>query len=186
MARKRDRIFALVVALAFILTTVGVSVALIWQIVQEEKGKTNQPLNQNNNPNQSSTQTNNNPNKLEGKQMDGFEPIAKITELKAIDITPGTGKEVKATDTLTVDYTGAVAATGKIFQSSLDTGQPATFPLSGVIEGWKEGLVGMKEGGKRRLLIPAAKAYGSNPPQNSGIPVDADLVFDVTLHKIAE
>jgi FKBP-type peptidyl-prolyl cis-trans isomerase len=117
--------------------------------------------------------------------MENFTPIAKIDSLQAIDLQPGTGTEVKAGDTVTVDYTGAVAATGKIFQSSLDTGQPVTFGLDQVIEGWKEGMVGMKQDGKRRLLIPAAQAYGANPPSGSGIPANADLVFDITLHTVA-
>ncbi|HSX32179.1 MAG TPA: FKBP-type peptidyl-prolyl cis-trans isomerase, partial [Candidatus Saccharimonadales bacterium] len=85
-----------------------------------------------------------------------------------------------------VDYTGAVAATGVIFQSSLDSGQPVSFPLGNVIQGWQEGIPGMKVGGTRRLIIPAAKAYGASPPQGSNIPANADLVFDVTLHKIGQ
>ncbi|MEO7364417.1 MAG: FKBP-type peptidyl-prolyl cis-trans isomerase, partial [Candidatus Saccharimonadales bacterium] len=96
----------------------------------------------------------------------------------------GTGAEVKTGDSVTVDYTGAVAATGIIFQSSLDSGQPASFPLANVIKGWQEGVPGMKVGGTRRLLIPAALAYGPNPPGGSGIPANADLVFDITLRSI--
>jgi FKBP-type peptidyl-prolyl cis-trans isomerase len=91
---------------------------------------------------------------------------------------------VKASDTITVDYTGAVAATGIIFQSSLDSGQQATFALKQVIPGWTQGIPGMKVGGTRRLLIPANLAYGANPPSGSGIPANAALVFDVTVHKI--
>ena len=116
--------------------------------------------------------------------MQNFTPVATVTELQATDLTPGNGDEVKAGDTVTVDYTGAVAATGTVFQSSLDSGQPVTFGLNDVIVGWKEGLVGMKVGGTRRLLIPAEKAYGANPP--AGIPVNAALVFDVTLHSIGK
>jgi FKBP-type peptidyl-prolyl cis-trans isomerase len=83
-----------------------------------------------------------------------------------------------------VDYTGAVAATGTIFESSLDTGQPANFPLSGVIKGWQEGIPGMKEGGKRRLIIPADLAYGASG--NGTIPPNAALVFDVTLISVGQ
>jgi FKBP-type peptidyl-prolyl cis-trans isomerase len=104
--------------------------------------------------------------------------------LKITDSKVGTGAAVKAGATVVVDYTGAVAATGTIFQSSLDTGQPATLSLNGVIEGWKLGIVGMKVGGVRRLLIPADEAYGANPPAGSGIPANAPLVFDITLHSI--
>lgn len=182
MVRKRDRIFALVIALAFLLTTVGVSVALIWELVQEGRNKPQSPQT----AQQETAQPQDNKNKLQGKKMEGFEPMAKIDALQAVDLKPGTGGEVKAGDTVTVDYTGAVAATGTVFQSSLDTGQPVTFGLDQVIPGWKEGMVGMKVDGKRRLLIPAAKAYGENPPEGSSIPKNADLVFDITLHKIGQ
>lgn len=177
MARKRERIFALVMALAFLVTTVGVAGSVIWQIVQDNK------TNKTDTNQLDSTSTN---KKLQGTKMKDFTPVASVETLQITDLTPGTGEEVKADDTVTVDYTGAVAATGEVFQSSLDTGQPVTFGLDGVIQGWSEGLVGMKVGGTRRLLIPAEKAYGANPPQGSGIPANAPLVFDVTLHSIGK
>ena len=118
--------------------------------------------------------------------MENFTPVSSIPTLKTEDLKEGTGDVVKAGDTVTVDYTGAVAATGTIFQSSLDTGQPVSFGLNQVIKGWTDGIPGMKVGGTRRLLIPAAQAYGTNPPAGSGIPANADLVFDVTLHKIGQ
>lgn len=111
-----------------------------------------------------------------------FTPVTSVTELQIIDLQPGTGRAVQASDSVTVDYTGALATTGQIFQSSTEFGQPISFPLNGVIEGWSKGLVGMKEGGVRRLLIPAAQAYGAQAMP--GIPANSDLVFDVTLHKI--
>ena len=127
-----------------------------------------------------------NSTKLQGKQLAGFTPVPSIPQLQELDTTPGTGAAVKAGQTVTVDYTGAVAATGIVFQSSKDSGQPATFPLSQVIAGWSQGIPGMKVGGIRRLLIPANLAYGANPPQGSGIPANADLVFDVSLHSIGK
>lgn len=93
----------------------------------------------------------------------------------------GTGEEVSPGATITAHYTGAVAATGKVFQSSKDFGQPITFGLNQVIKGWTDGVPGMKVGGTRRLLIPADQAYGSHPPAGSGIPVNAALVFDIEL-----
>ncbi|HSD56201.1 MAG TPA: FKBP-type peptidyl-prolyl cis-trans isomerase [Candidatus Saccharimonadales bacterium] len=178
MARKRERVFALVMASAFLVTTVGVSASVIWQIMQENKtNKTSETQ---------STTSNETKDKLQGTTMENFTPVASVDKLETIDTKPGTGNEVKAGDTVTVDYTGAVAATGAIFQSSLDTGEPVSFGLDQVITGWKDGLVGMKEGGTRRLLIPADQAYGANPPSGSGIPANAALVFDVTLHKIGQ
>ena len=113
--------------------------------------------------------------------MENFEPVAQVDALQKTDQKTGEGNEVKPDSTVTVVYTGAVAATGIVFESSLDSGQPATFKLDQVIKGWSEGLLGMKAGGQRRLLIPAAMAYGANPPAGSSIPPNADLVFDVTL-----
>ena len=123
---------------------------------------------------------------LQGTKLSGFTPVSQVDTLQKIDLEVGTGKEVKPGDTVTVDYTGALAADGTIFQSSLDTGQPVSFSLDGVIKGWTEGIPGMKEGGKRRLIIPAELAYGGNPPQGSGIPPNAALVFDVTLHSVGQ
>lgn len=180
MARKRDRIFALVMALAFLFTTVGVSVALIWEVVQEGRNKSEQTTKVNTDAQTEQAK----PTTLKGTEMDGFTPIAKIDKLEKQDLVAGTGAEVKAGDTVTVDYVGVFAADGKVFDSSFNRGEQATFSLTRVIPGWSEGMVGMKEGGKRRLLIPAAQAYGANPPE--GIPVNADLVFDVTLHKVGQ
>jgi FKBP-type peptidyl-prolyl cis-trans isomerase FkpA len=125
-------------------------------------------------------------NELQGKPLEGFAPVDSVPELQTTDTVVGDGDEAKAGDSVTVDYTGAVAKTGIVFQSSKDSGQPAQLSLDSVIDGWKQGIPGMKVGGTRRLLIPASMAYGSTPPQGSGIPADADLVFDVTLHKVGK
>lgn len=113
--------------------------------------------------------------------LDDFAPVDTVPELVITDIVVGSGAEATASDTVTCHYTGALAKTGAVFQSSRDFGRPISFPLNGVIQGWTEGVPGIKIGGKRRLLIPAAKAYGSRPPFGSGIPTDADLVFDIEL-----
>lgn len=114
--------------------------------------------------------------------LPNFKPIAKVSSLEKIDTVVGTGQEVKAGATVSVHYTGAVASTGEVFQSSKDFGtNPITFPLGNVIKGWTDGIPGMKIGGTRRLVIPAALAYGATPPPGSGIPANADLVFDVEL-----
>lgn len=103
------------------------------------------------------------------------------TELVITDDVEGTGAEVQAGDTITAHYTGVSASTGEVFDSSWTRGEPATFPLDQVIDGWSEGLVGMKEGGRRTLVIPGAMAYGPNPPPGSGIAPDETLVFTVDL-----
>lgn len=98
------------------------------------------------------------------------------SEMLVIDQIGGSGAEVAPGATVTVHYAGADAATGTEFDSSWERGEPATFSLDQVIPGWTEGLVGMKEGGRRTLVIPPDLAYG-----NSG-PAPGDyLVFTVDL-----
>ena len=76
-------------------------------------------------------------------------------------------------------YYGTLAADGTSFDNNYNTGQPVEFSLNGVIQGWSEGIPGMKVGGVRRLVIPAAQAYGAQ--EVSGIPADSDLVFEVEI-----
>ncbi len=116
--------------------------------------------------------------------MDNFTPVNKVDELTKIDIVEGAGDEVQPGATITAHYTGALAASGEVFQSSKDFGRPISFGLHQVIRGWTEGVPGMRVGGTRRLLIPAEQAYGSTPPPGSGIPANADLVFDIELVSI--
>jgi peptidylprolyl isomerase len=107
------------------------------------------------------------------------------TELGVADMTPGTGAEVKAGDTLTVDYCGVGLGGKTLFDSSYSRGTPATFPLDGVIAGWQQGMLGMKVGGTRLLVIPGALAYGATPPDGAGIQPDETLIFVVSLQSIS-
>lgn len=116
--------------------------------------------------------------------MDDFTPVATVDTLQIKDITEGSGDAVEAGATITAHYTGALAASGTVFQSSKEFGGPISFSLTQVIKGWTDGVPGMKVGGKRRLLIPAAMAYGDRPPYGSDIPLNADLVFDIELVSI--
>ncbi|MDB5166705.1 MAG: putative peptidyl-prolyl cis-trans isomerase [Candidatus Saccharibacteria bacterium] len=125
-----------------------------------------------------------NETKLAGNPLANFTPISQpVTELQSTDTVVGTGQEAQAGANVTVDYTGALVASGVVFESSLDSGRPATFGLNQVIEGWQKGVPGMKVGGTRRLVIPAAQAYGSSSPSSS-IPANSDLVFDITLKSV--
>ena len=104
------------------------------------------------------------------------------TELTTKDIIVGTGKEVLPTSTLTVHYTLMAWSTGKIIESSW-IGQPATFPLAGVVEGWQKGLPGAKEGGRRLLILPPEMGYGA---AGSGpIGPNETLVFSVDIIGVA-
>jgi peptidylprolyl isomerase len=107
------------------------------------------------------------------------------TELETEDIVEGEGEAAEAGDTLTMQYVGVSYATGEQFDASWDIGQPFIFELGAgtVIEGWDEGLVGMREGGRRQLVIPPDMAYGAagSPPV---IGPDETLVFVVDLVEI--
>jgi FKBP-type peptidyl-prolyl cis-trans isomerase len=181
MATKGQRIFAGFFAGLFILSSSAFTLAIVYQAVHDNKKQDNGAASI---PADNSKKENK--NMLQGTPLANFTPGTAIPELKAQDTTPGNGAEVKAGDTVTVDYTGAVASTGTVFQSSKDMGQPVSFALNQVIAGWSQGIPGMKVGGTRRLYIPASLAYGGSPPPGSGIPANADLVFDVTLHKIGQ
>jgi FKBP-type peptidyl-prolyl cis-trans isomerase len=101
--------------------------------------------------------------------------------LKYEDLVAGTGASPKAGQTCSVHYTGWLT-NGNKFDSSRDRGQPFTFPIGqgAVIKGWDEGVMGMKVGGKRKLMVPPDLAYGAQgfPPV---IPPNSELVFEVEL-----
>lgn len=82
-------------------------------------------------------------------------------ELTTADVIVGTGTEVLPTSTLTVHYTLMAWSTGQIIESSWSSGQPATFPLANVVEGWQKGLPGAKVGGRRLLILPPEMGYGA-------------------------
>jgi FKBP-type peptidyl-prolyl cis-trans isomerase len=103
---------------------------------------------------------------------------APVTELKITDIKVGDGAEVKAGANVTVNYEGTLASTGQIFDQSK---APVDISLDQVIEGWQKGIPGMKVGGKRQLVIPAAEGYGSQGSGDGTIPANADLVFTVEV-----
>lgn len=98
-------------------------------------------------------------------------------------MTEGKGKSPKATDTVKVHYKGTLLD-GKQFDSSIERGEPAEFPLNGVIRGWTEGLQLMKVGGKTRFFIPSDLAYG--PQGRPGIPPNSVLTFEVELIAITK
>lgn len=112
-------------------------------------------------------------------------PIVNKQELEGgliiEDMKIGEGYEVKPSGTVVALYHGTVKDTGAIFDSAFERSEPISFPLDGVITGWKKGVPGMKVGGIRKLTIPAAMAYGDNPPPGAGIPAKADLVFVIQL-----
>jgi len=107
-----------------------------------------------------------------------------VDNLIVKDVVEGTGAAVQSTDNVTVQYVGIGALSRQQFDASWDAGTTASFPLNGVILGWQQGLVGMKVGGRRLLVIPGALAYGSTPPDGSGIQANETLIFVVDLISI--
>jgi peptidylprolyl isomerase len=116
----------------------------------------------------------------DGSPGDGKE-ITTASGLKYVELKIGEGKEAKEGSTVSVHYTGTLED-GTKFDSSLDKGKPypVTIGRSSVIQGWHEGLQGMKAGGKRKLIIPPKLAYGAEgrPPQ---IPGNATLIFELEV-----
>jgi peptidylprolyl isomerase len=108
-----------------------------------------------------------------------FKVDGDVTQLQVTDLKVGDGQEVKAGDTIRFHYKGTIAQTGVKFDSSYDRGEPLEYSLNGLIQGWQEGIPGMKVGGKRRLVIPSELGYGA---QASGsIPANSDLVFEIEV-----
>jgi peptidylprolyl isomerase len=109
------------------------------------------------------------------------------TTLQSTDITVGEGEEAQTGDTLTVHYVGKVYASGEEFDSTYEPREPGgpVEPLEvqlvspGVIEGWAQGLVGVREGGRRQLVIPPDLGYGAQP--SGDIPANSTLVFVIDV-----
>ena len=169
--QKRHRIAAAAAALFFLVAALASSGAVIYAMLTQKDKKTATP---------DTSQQTQKEDPLVGTKLANFEPVASVPSLQITDSKVGDGAEAKATSTVTVLYTGALAKDGVIFESSGQ--QPVTFPVNQVIKGWQDGVPGMKVGGTRRLVIPAADAYGAQA--NAKIPANSDLVFDITLLKV--
>lgn len=122
-------------------------------------------------------------------KKEGLEYLVKNGKKKGVKTTKsglqyevlkeGTGAKPKATDTVNVHYHGTLI-TGKVFDSSVDRGEPISFPLNGVIKGWTEGVQLMKVGSKYRFVIPSELAYGERGA-GADIKPNSTLIFEVEL-----
>lgn len=194
MAKPHQRVFALVLAALFFATSVAAGAAVIWQISQDNK-------NQQELANQDSQ--NDQLNAFEESMKDCnisepveaaketvpevFRPKGDVNELQKTDLEKGTGKEAKEGDCLVVKYHGTLAKDGKKFDGNFDEETALQFALGQgmVIPGWDQGMVGVKEGGVRRLVIPSNLGYGETG-SGEAIPPNSDLVFVVKLLEIKE
>ena len=173
MANKlAQRVAAFLLALLFLLTTVGAAGYVIYQLNYEDAGLVNDTALVQPEEAPVDDQT--------SKVIDNFAGPYEVPELRFEDTVVGDGDVVVASDTVTIHYTGALATTGVVFDSSVPNGEPATFPLDNLIQGWQEGIPGMQVGGKRRLFIPAELGYGASG-SGSSIPPNTDLIFDIEL-----
>ena len=121
---------------------------------------------------------------LLGGEMEATKERMTSSGLKITDLVEGTGTEAQSGNTVSVNYRGTLTS-GQEFDSSYRRNQAFTFPLGGgrVIRGWDEGVVGMKEGGKRRLVIPPDLAYGSRGA-GGVIGPNETLIFEIELVKV--
>ncbi len=161
---KGTRIFILTMVGAFVLSSLGFSALVIWDLAK-------------NNDDQNSSQTADVQKQLE-EQLN-----QQQQKLETTDIKVGKGAAAKSGDEVTVDYVGKLT-NGKKFDSSYDRNKPFSFIIGEgkVIKGWDQGIVGMKVGGERKLVIPPSLGYGAQgSPQ---IPANSTLVFEVKLLKI--
>lgn len=124
------------------------------------------------------------------KSADFFAELESNPNVKKSDtglyyeiIEAGDDSRAGETDTVKLNYEGALPD-GTVFDSSFERGNPATFPVSGVVPGFGEGVQLVGPGGKVKLYIPANLGYGERPPPGSGIPPNSPLVFDVEMIEI--
>lgn len=169
-AKERSRqIFIFIIVGAFVLSSLGFTGLVIWEL---SKNKDQANSSQEDIQKQLQEQLN-----AQNQSQGG--------ELESTDITVGSGAEAVAGKTVKVHYTGTLKSDGSKFDSSLDRGEPFSFTLGQgqVIQGWDQGVAGMKVGGKRKLVIPASLAYGEQSPSPS-IPPNSDLVFEIELLEV--
>jgi peptidylprolyl isomerase len=176
MTKKRDRFFALMGAVLFFVTASALTLAVVISAVQESH------------KNKAATESaaaceDTRTDEVTYAAPEAFTVTDKVSELQKTDIKTGNGAAAKDGDCLVMKYYGTLT-NGTLFDENYTKTTAFAFTLGSgqVIAGWDKGLVGMKVGGTRRLVIPAAQAYGS---QSTGsIPANADLVFEVQLLRI--
>lgn len=175
----RHRIFAGMGAALFLLTASALTIAVVYDMVTNKSdttAKTDTAATCSPNDPVATTETIAAPNAYIAKDA--------VMQLETTDLEQGSGAAAKTGDCLQMKYYGTLASTGAMFDENYTKATLLQFQLGvgQVIPGWDQGLVGMKAGGTRRVVIPAVLAYGSQA--QGSIPANSDLVFIVKLVKI--
>ena len=167
--RKAERVFIITIVAAFIISSLSVTGLVFWDLTRDK----------------TDTAQNTEDIQKQIEQLQKQQEAQKGAKVEKTDIKAGDGAEAASGKRVTVNYVGTLKSNGNKFDSSYDRGEPFTFTLGAgeVIQGWDQGVPGMKVGGKRKLVIPAALAYGEASP-SPDIPPNSDLVFEVELLKV--
>lgn len=197
-ASNGQRVAAFFLAMLFLLSTIGATAYVIWQINQEGGVLVNETAEEKAASEALAAQRAQEAALAEnpdGSQTCGSGTFAAVDprtiptivttdgpveSLESIDVKVGDGEEVLPGDCVAALYHGTLATTGEKFDGNYETGSPIEFSLNRVIPGWTEGIPGMKVGGVRRLVIPAAQGYGEQSPSEQ-IPANSDLIFEVEI-----
>lgn len=179
--RLRDRIFAGMGAILFLVTGSALTIMVVWDTVH----------NKDTNTSTANTATTCTISSVEvaGSTLEApeiYKPSGALSAVEATDLSEGSGDVAKAGDCLVMKYYGTLASDGTKFDENFTSTSALQFKLGAgqVITGWDEGVAGMKVGGVRRIAIPYSKAYGDTA--QGAIPAKSDLVFVVKLLKKGE
>lgn len=183
---KVQRVFWLSMAFIFLITSIGFSAIVVWDINRQNKQQQSLQDIKEGLPDNANCAIGSVSGASSEAEPQAFKPEGDVTELQSTDLVAGSGAAVAAGDCLQVKYHGTLATSGEKFDGNFNSINALKFAVGQgqVIPGWDQGLIGMKEGGTRRLVIPSDLAYGSNG--SGSIPADSDLVFVVKLIKIGE
>jgi FKBP-type peptidyl-prolyl cis-trans isomerase len=177
----------LFLAILFVFTGLGVGVAAFWQATHQPKDNTSQTTPPPTSPTANACNIQEPvPNVETLSAPESYKHDGKVTKLETTDLEQGTGQESKNGDCMVMKYYGTLASNGTMFDQNYDKPTALQFTLGkgDVIKGWDQGLVGMKVGGIRRIVIPSDLGYGAQAA--GSIPANSDLVFVVKLESIKQ
>jgi peptidylprolyl isomerase len=183
IARRAGWMF---LTILFVVTGLGVGVVAFWQATHQPKDNTSQTTPPPTPPTATACTGGTEANVETLPTPDVYKPDGDVTKLDTTDLQDGSGQAAKNGDCLVMKYYGTLASNGNKFDENYTKPEGFKFQLGQgqVIKGWDEGLVGIKVGGTRRLVIPSDKAYGSQAA--GSIPANSDLVFVVKLESIKQ